>query len=606
MGTPFILTAFANDPKNLLANLQNESDVISDALRAKKDSGIIDLEVQQGATIPRLFDLITRYSQDLVLLHYGGHADGTALDLQAIDGTNVQAQGKGLAQLLGTLPNLKLVVLNGCATQGHVEQLLAQGVPAVIATQAPINDATALEFTRQFYKALADPMASRTIDAAFTIAAGLVGTTPDNAITFETRGTSFGDPEPPAVGLDKWGLYATEGKEVAFAWKLPTSSARPFVIAAAPANTATAISTPNNNLLVRLAGAVGEFDSFFKEDMEIARRRSRTGAIDEREVRVGVIDAYPAPIGKKLQALFAGGQMGDPRLPLLVETYDIATRLITFALLAQLWDLFEEKPGAVNLDEGQWGAIEQFNALDEPGAATFDYLAFAVTLVSALNANGAVPYMQECAGLGAAFAQSEGAAAQSFMNETRAALQAGSINPAKVGELEQAADHHLEVAMIAMTFVVGYKLATIKEISIERTRRKKASFLHKRVVLDKANAAYLDDTGAFADYADNESVILLKDLDDVRSYINLSPFVIDRNALTRNTGSNVYFLRFYDGARDISHYAQISEGSDKLELLGVMLPVLDKDNKEQPNPLEVSGPAMLKLYQEFRSTVAKR
>ena len=611
MGAPFILAAFANDPKNPLENLQKECDTISDALRAKKDSGIIDFEVQQGTTIPRLFDLITHYSQDLVVLHYGGHADDTALDLQAADGTNVQAQGKGLAQLLGTLPNLKLVVLNGCATQGHVEQLLAQGVPAVIATQAPINDATALEFTRQFYNALANPTASRTIDAAFATAASLVETTPGKANTVEFRGTSFGDPVQPAAGLDKWGLYATKGKEAAFAWTLPTRSASSFVIVAAPANTATAISTPNSNLLVRLAGAVGQFDSYFKEDMEIAHKRSRTGVIDEREVRVGVIDAYPAPIGKKLQALFAGGQMGDPRLPLLIETYDITTRLIAFVLLAQLWDMFEEKAseekaGAVTLGDTEWAAIDQFKALDDSGAAIFDYLAFAITLVGALSANGAVPYMQECAGLGAAFAQTDGAAAQSFMNETRAALQAGSIDPAKVGELAQAADHHLEVAMIAMTFVVGYKLATIKEISIERTRRKKASFLHKRVVLDKANASYLDDTGAFADYADNESVILLKDLDDVSSYINLSPFVIDRNALTRNTGSNVYFMRFYDGARDISHYAQISECDDKMELLAVMPPVLDKDNKEQPNPLEVSGPAMLKLLQEFRSTVAKR
>ena len=605
-GAPVILAAFANDKDQFLTKLQQESDAISDALRGKKDGGAIDLEIQQGASIDRLFGLISRYSNDLAVLHYGGHANGSALDLQADGGGNAVAHGTGLAQLLGTLPNLKLVFLNGCATQGHVEQLLASGVPAVIATSAPVEDDIALKFASEFYTALADPNASRTIDFAFDHARKLVTLAKGSAIDVERRSMTMGDDEPPLVGVAKWGLYATKGKEAALAWTLPTQNAGSFVIAAAPANTATAISTPNNNLLVRLAGAVGEFDSFFKEDMEIARKRSRTGTIDEREVRVGVIDAYPAPIGKKLQALFAGGQMGDPRLPLLVETYDITTRLITFALLAQLWDLFEEKPGAVNLDEAQWGAIGQFNALDEPGAATFDYLAFAVTLVSALSANGAVPYMQECAGLGAALAQPDGAAAQSFMNDMRAALQAGTVDPGKVGELEQAADHHLEVAMLAMTFVVGYKLATIKEISIERTRRKKASFLHKRVVLDKANAAYLDDTGAFADYADNESVILLKDLDDVRSYINLSPFVIDRNALTRNTGSNVYFLRYYDGGRDISHYSQISEGDDKMELLAVMPPVLDKDNKEQPNPLEVPGPAMLKLYQEFRSTVARR
>ena len=605
MGAPVILTAFANDSGRFLESLQQESDTISDALRAKKDGGIIDLEVQQGATIARLFDLINRYSQDLAILHYGGHANGSALDLQAAGGTNAEAHGGGLAQLLGTLPNLKLVVLNGCATQGHVEQLLAQGVPAVIATSAPVEDDIALQFAREFYAALADPAASRTIDFAFTRAKALVATAKGDAIKFENRGTSFGDPEPPVVGADKWGLYAVKGKEAVFAWSLPAKSASAFAFVAAPTNTATAISTPNINLLLRLANTVGQYHSTFVAQMASSANENG-GVPDERDVRSGVINAYPAPIGKKLQALFSGAQMGIPRLPLLVETYDIATRLIAFVLLAQLWDLFEEKAGAVTLSEAQWQALTQHNALDDAGAASFDYLAFAITLVAVLDANGAAPYMQECAGLNAAFAQPDSAAAQSFMNEMRTTLHTGSIEPGQAEALAVTADHHLEVAMLAMTFVVGYKLATIKGISIERTRRKKASFLHTRVVLDKANSSAIDAFAAFAEYADNESVILLKELNDVSSYINLSPFVIDRNALIRDAGSNVYFFRYYDGATDTVHYDQVSEGTEKLELLAVMPQLKSANNMVQDNPLAQSGPAMLKLYQEFRSTVAQR
>ena len=125
-------------------------------------------------------------------------------------------------------------------------------------------------------------------------------------------------------------------------------------------------------------------------------------------------------------------------------------------------------------------------------------------------------------------------------------------------------------------------------------------------MLDKANAAFLDVPEAFAEYADNESVILLRDLNDVSSYINLSPFVIDRNALSRDTGSNVYFFRCYDGATDIAHYDQVSEGADKLELLAVMPRLQGANGIVVDNPLAQSGPAMLKLYQEFRSTVARR
>lgn len=596
MGAPVILTAFANDQGRFLESLQQESDAISDALRAKKDGGIIDLEVQQGATIGRLFDLINRYSQDLAVLHYGGHANGSALDLQAAGGTNAEAHGGGLAQLLGTLPNLKLVVLNGCATQGHVEQLLAQGVPAVIATSAPVEDNIALQFAREFYTALADPAASRTIDFAFARAKALVATAKGDAISFETRGTSFGDPEPPVVGVDKWGLYATKGKEVAFAWTLPDHSAANFVIDGAAPATATQIATPSGNLVARQAAAVSELDADFRKRMELEKQMSRDGSVDERLVREGIINAFPSPIGEKLRILFAGGQMGDPRLRLAVATYDITSRFIAFALIAQLWDLFEDKAGAVTLTDAQWQAIEAFNTLDEAGSARFDFLDLSVKLTAAIEANGAAPYMAQCSGLGAALAQAECAAAQSFMNTMRAAIQDNTVDPAKAADLAQQADVHLDNALFAMTFVAGYKLATIKEITINRTRRKDASFLHRRVVLDRAAAAlYKDDTQALLHYADNESVILLRDLDDVTSYLNLSPFVLDQNALTRNPGTKLYFMHRYDEANGALHYNQISEDSDQIEIKSVM-----------PPPFDVSHPPMLKLYQEFRSTVARR
>ena len=65
----------------------------------------------------------------LVVFHYGGHANGTLLQLE--DGAE---SAVGLARLLGQMRSLKLVFLNGCATQGHAALLRDAGVPAVIAT----------------------------------------------------------------------------------------------------------------------------------------------------------------------------------------------------------------------------------------------------------------------------------------------------------------------------------------------------------------------------------------------------------------------------------------------------------------------------------------
>ena len=593
---PVILAAFANDEGRFLDSLQQESDAISDALHAKKDSGFIDLEVQQGATIERLFTLIGRYGNDLAMLHYGGHANGSALDLEAGGGGNAEAHGGGLAELLGTLPGLKLVFLNGCATQGHVEALLAKGVPAVIATSAPVEDDIALQFAKTFYAALADPAGSRTIDFAFARAKALVATAKGNAIEIQSRSMTIGNDAPPVVGAAKWGLYVAPGKEASLAWTLPDSRASDFVISSAAPATATAIGTPSVNLIARQASAVGDFDSGFKERMELERKLSRDGTVDERLVREGIINAFPSPIGEKLRILFAGGQMGDPRLRLAVATYDITTRFVAFALLAQLWDLFEDQGGKVTLTAPQWQAIEAFNGLDEAGAARFDYLDLAITLTAALQANQAAPYMTQCAALAGALQQADCAAAQSFMNTMRGAIYDNTLDPAKIPELAAQADAHLDAALYVLTFVVGYKLATIKEIKISRTRKKNASYLHRRVVLDRAAAAlYKDDTQALLNFADNESVILLKNLDDVSSYLNLSPFVIDQNALTANAGTNLYFFHWYEAATDTLHYAQISEDTDRIEIRAVM-----------PPPFDQSHPPMLKLYQEYRAMVARR
>jgi hypothetical protein len=70
-----------------------------------------------------------------------------------------------LAALLAGCQSLRLVLLNSCqgaqtstrsAFAGVAQKLVQQGLPAVIAMQAPIYDDHALRFSQEFYRALAD------------------------------------------------------------------------------------------------------------------------------------------------------------------------------------------------------------------------------------------------------------------------------------------------------------------------------------------------------------------------------------------------------------------------------------------------------------------
>jgi hypothetical protein len=71
----------------------------------------------------------------------------------------------------------------------------------------------------------------------------------------------------------------------------------------------------------------------------------------------------------------------------------------------------------------------------------------------------------------------------------------------------------------------------------------------------------MDSSDTYLAFTDSESVILLKNVDDVGNYLSLSPFVIDENAFTGDQNSKLFFyshrdqsngycFRFVDNADD--------------------------------------------------------
>lgn len=147
---PTVFLAFANDRDEHLELLKDEAHAVWKALGPLEAAGRLKLHQDASATLDRVFDALNAYHGRLTVFHFAGHADGTSLKFE--DGT---AGGQGVAALLGTEPNLKLVVLNGCATQHQVEALWDAGVPAVIGTRVQISDDRAQQFAARLYESLA-------------------------------------------------------------------------------------------------------------------------------------------------------------------------------------------------------------------------------------------------------------------------------------------------------------------------------------------------------------------------------------------------------------------------------------------------------------------
>jgi hypothetical protein len=137
--------------------------------------GLAQLQWLEPATVEALQRALR---QDHHVLHYVGHSglapsgDGF-LVLERSDGSSHRVSGSLLANMIGRQTQLRLAVLNSCASaaaadgdpfSGIATKLVALGVPAVIAMQYVVGDAAAVTFGSALYRSLIQ--ADREVDEA--------------------------------------------------------------------------------------------------------------------------------------------------------------------------------------------------------------------------------------------------------------------------------------------------------------------------------------------------------------------------------------------------------------------------------------------------------
>ena len=206
MKQPVVFLIYANQADSPLPDLSEEDRLIYEALAPVANEEQLFIHREQYATASKIIWSLGEFNKRVSIFHFGGHASNANLYL-----VGETASDKGLAQMLGLQKPLRLVFLNGCNTGGFIQELLDQGVPAIIATSREVNDKVALKLAQQFYKALSE---GSTIGEAFDFAKGAVET--DDTITTKIgRGIVL----PATTGKDfPWGLYSK--KPEALDWKI--------------------------------------------------------------------------------------------------------------------------------------------------------------------------------------------------------------------------------------------------------------------------------------------------------------------------------------------------------------------------------------------------
>lgn len=555
MQTPVVYLAFANDRDDYLPTLNRERKAISRSLRPLEGNGSINLEVEASASLDDLFEVFRDYDNRIAIFHFGGHAGGASLQLEQLDATTQGAQAKGLAQLLGQQENLKLVFLNGCATQAQVKLLLEAGVKAVIATTASINDSMATEFAEQFYYYLA---IHHSIRHAFDMAKAFLDSKYEEhppIITF--RGVGFEQAEN-----SPWGLYASnsDGAEEVLDWSLPRH------ISPGPSKIPFEIQ-PNTNIndiliaeicieLVKYSPRVNLELSLEKEDLH------------EPSIITAVVNAFPTPIGEELRKLVCKNDKTQgpnklelfsvERLSQLAQTYRTSTQFIFFLLLSQLWDEKYKNP-KMKISAEYLTELNSFLMLRPGSFPSFDYIRVIqaiLNLFNELKISSFIPELQKVQWN----VSKEGEVFQaiSFLTELNQALLNSVFEEEDIKAQCLQAEKHLGVFLKALAFLAKYKLAAIENIEVIKSRHESAQYRHYQITLNKVLT--VKDLNVhpkdiiFNNFTDNECVLLMKTSGgEVKDYLSLAPFILNKNSLINEKSIKLYLYSYQENDAFIFH-----------------------------------------------------
>jgi hypothetical protein len=551
--TPVVLLAFANDPDEYLKNIRRERQGVFAALRAANDRRSINVYKEEETSTEQLFALFRDYADRVAIFHYGGHASGSGLRLEAVSGAAEQADAVGLAQLLGMQKSLQLVFLNGCATQGQVETLLAAGVRAVIATAVPIDDAMATEFAEQFYGALGT---GANIGRAFATARSFITTRYGAGKTVGTfRGSlNVAKQAPVEAGLT-WGLYLADGADGVLDWALPVPQDRTLIVRGA-----IVAQGPGSTVNARLIASTLEALQPFSQEIQFYLGMKRP---DPRVFPDLIMNAYPVAIGIQLQKLFSQPVSVDmARLRQFLITYEVIGKLFCYVMISQLWDLKIKQPDIVVSDE-QRSVLNRFLALNAENQPFFDYFALTTTIVEIFNANGIKPFIAEFSRLTEELTDAPTTAARQFMDAMRVEYREKRVPAEEVASFCDQCEGHLATLLADFAFVAKYPFSTIRRINLVKSRNRAPTFVFEKARLDKPGSDFGIEQTSFQTFAENEAVILQTDEENALDYLNLTPFIIDESALTGAMSTRLFLYDYRDDAGDF-HYVSVNDADVRL------------------------------------------
>lgn len=550
-----IYLAFANDQLAPLPTLQREDDGVFSALVNRALKGHFFIHRESYTTREKINQYLGKYGEDLAVFLYSGHAGKHSL---LLDGE--EANAKGITHQLSYCARkgeLKLVLLNGCSTAGQVEALLNAGVPAVVATHAPVGDFSATEFSLRFFQCLSEKRLS--IRQAFEEALGPAQTATDQDLGIngkEARSVGFRKSQHDNQPL--WELFYNFPEAV---------DINPLPLAAASGRNASFV--PNEQLTRTLYDTLYEAGN---RDIRNLREKEEDGEyVEVGDKQTAIVNVLPYPVAIHLQKLLCPVEQENEgwdkvslrRLEQAALVFHTALEFMAFVMISELWGLrlkglFSELPAP--LAKQLYG----FFHLPPEERKAYAYLplirAIRVFLESLGGKEGFELFVEELTLLKTLAEEGHPfAGACGYLTNLRRQAVAGNIMEQDIPDMCEEAEDMLCQFFAPLGFLHHYILTSIQNIDIQKYRHNmEAVFSHEVVRLMRAFGKPEQQHYLSSRFFDNRGVVLIKGKAQVINqakklfqgeglhFLNLSPFVIDRNAFESNTDlSNLLFYNDY-------------------------------------------------------------
>jgi len=237
-----------------------------------------------------------------------------------------------------------------------------------------------------------------------------------------------------------------------------------------------------------------------------------------------IIKNFPWPIGVELRRLFSGSmrQLDRMRLDQIFKTIERSMQFLSFVMLSQMIKSKDE--GKLEIPTG---FREEFkNRFMVLSLGNYSWMIRAIGNI--FQDQKVVCFMPEMA----EYFDKKFYGELDFWVPERNEIGHYQINLTQEDIEKRCVEYEEKLTFILkkISFLVKYKLISVKEIKVNKSKIEKASFNHVFDLLNSSDSDFKANELQESSYTESHSVLLMKNLKSFDEYLNLSPLIIDTSS----------------------------------------------------------------------------